>query len=919
MKRNIITRLLIMMHIVCARLGMSDIESIGAEIFGKEANFLINPGESLDPLRGYIMHRSGYMYNKRFFTPEIDIEYSLEQKSKLTGNDAPIYKYTRDPVKDRVYDDICSDAVKNEYLIRFHKQLVQMFPSADGSLSIVAGRPNALYSFLIKEEVRPQRMYILAALFLLSEQVFIPIVEEITRKGKERRLVLRSIDGTLTYIDKSLALYKDGTKLKKGEKKWNTQTMKLIGFLKEYIAQCSVNPNILMRLPTEPTTYEQFMTGEFLNTPQFLVQSYIYEFIDTKDKYIEFVEAVYTLLTEQAESNKSMPENREKAREVFKRCFIKKSARSSVTDHTAIICDLKKTIDKHRTFPFSDLSQLPSYIRVNSYDRKTDSEIDDEKKKYSNCVETALLGLFCCLMYDPDTREYTTDHLSNKDASASLKSFFVRYKEPVESTECSMHQHWCRVVSDLDNKKIAYKKEKNEIRSGWINILYVIAEITGNKKEVLEAIECMEQVRDDTELSDEIDIEEVLSSMFCALSKNKNLEVVCGDLIPKRRSDNKKDVFGKVKLVYSFNGTKNGFLINPDSGHTNLHLQRDTLSSKNSRIIQSKLSEIHTAYNSSKTYTESIIKQYINIELEKMEDANSVLGNIGKKRIQAAISRSRQNLASLLHWGRISSVDHKAYIVKYFLMFYVNTFLGTNTPLVRLVNNIIGSVPLNDKEAKEDLLIWFVYNAGAKAYYPKIKGILNEFSKCDQYIFEKAILDLFTSPESYPLNTISDCFSSLMGAVRSSDNGYCIVAEQARLMECLVIFAIRGSKEPTKVFKEKLSTIKKEVAESFHSKLPELYLNWFIDLALLDIKEGEYDKEAFVRCLFDLIEEDCLIEGSNEQIDLNITRICNVLKYLNIYSDCLYNENDPNSIAKYEKIVSTLRAKKKQFRESFLR
>ncbi|EIJ87122.1 uncharacterized protein NEPG_02616 [Nematocida parisii ERTm1] len=105
------------------------------------------------------------------------------------------------------------------------------------------------------------------------------------------------------------------------------------------------------------------------------------------------------------------------------------------------------------------------------------------------------------------------------------------------------------------------------------------------------------------------------------------------------------------------------------------------------------------------------------------------------------------------------------------------------------------------------MLIWFVYNAGAKAYCPKIKSNLNEFSKCNQYIFEKAILDLFISPESYPLGTISDCFGSLMGAARPSDNGYCIIAKQMHLMECLVIFAIRSSIEPTEAFKEKLSII----------------------------------------------------------------------------------------------------------------
>ncbi|EIJ87121.1 hypothetical protein NEPAR06_2447 [Nematocida parisii] len=87
---------------------------------------------------------------------------------------------------------------------------------------------------------------------------------------------------------------------------------------------------------------------------------------------------------------------------------------------------------------------------------------------------------------------------------------------------------------------------------------------------------------------------------------------------------------------------QNKILINPDSGHTNLHLQRDSLSSKNNKIIQSKLNEMHTAYSSSKNYTECIIKQYINIELEKTEGANSVLGALVRKEsrlLLAAVGR----------------------------------------------------------------------------------------------------------------------------------------------------------------------------------------------------------------------------------------------------------------------------------------
>ncbi|EIJ87152.1 hypothetical protein NEQG_02643, partial [Nematocida parisii ERTm3] len=446
MKNSMIIKLLLAMYTVCARLELSDIKTIGDSVVIEEDNLLIHPDGPLNPLRGYIMHKSGCMYNKRLYAPEIDTMYKLEKKYE---NGRSIYEYERKPVNDLAYDDICEDTKKNEYLTQSHALLVKMFPSTDGSFSIVSGRQDSIYSFLIKDRVKPECMHIMAALFLLSEQVDVSFTIETKKK-----LVLKSADGTTTYIN---------------QPRTNENLLSLIEFLKKYIDNEGVNPSAMEGLPTVPTNYEQFMTGEFLNTSQFLIQSYIYEFIDTKENYIKFVNAVYTLLNDQIKNEKSYER-------VLSKCFIQESARPSKINHTKNICDLKDTIDKYKIFPFMDSSQLPSYTRVKAYDREKGEFINNESRKYSNCVEAALLGLVCCLVYDPNKKKYNTDHLPDNKETKPLKDFFKKYTEPREATDYEMHEDWCRVIADLKNDKILYLKEKtNELDSSLLNILYVVS------------------------------------------------------------------------------------------------------------------------------------------------------------------------------------------------------------------------------------------------------------------------------------------------------------------------------------------------------------------------------------------------------------------------------------------------------------
>ncbi|KAI5167882.1 hypothetical protein NEIRO03_2248 [Nematocida sp. AWRm78] len=886
MKNSMIIKLLVMMYTVCARLELSDIKEIGETKVIEEDNMLINPDGPLNPLRGYIMHKSGYMYNKRFYAPEIDTMYKLEKTNDENGK--PIYKYTRKPVNDKACDSKLSKT-KNQYFLRFHTQLINMFPCSDSALSIIAGRPDAPTSFLLKDELKDNCIYILVALFLLSEQVGVSISTEIKEKGNEK-LILKSSDENTIYVDQSLVLYKNKKNSEEKIKTYHTETVKLINFMNDYAGDAITY--IQQEGFIEPTTYEQFMEGKFLSTPQFLIQSYIYEFIDTKDKYIKFVEAVHTLLNDQINNNTSISEKKKKSYErVLNKCFIKEGAQPSKINHTAIICDLKDAIEIEsiKACPFINSSQIPSYTRVKAYDREKDEFINDERKKYSNCVETALMGLFLCLAYDPETNRYNTDYLPETKETKPLKEFFSKYTEPTEVTDYTMHEDWCRVIADLKNDKILYLKEKtNELDSSLLNILYVASDITGNKKEVVKEIKHLEELLSDKKVNDELDIEESLTTIFKELSTNRELKIECDVFKVGTREDKKLDLFGKFKLVYTFNKKTNGILVGISSEHSEIRLLEDSFSIEERNTIKAKLTEIQNTYSNIESYTAYTIRQYINIELAKMENKSAL------EQILESIRNNRDNINDMFLHGMIVSVDQKARIVTEFLIVHVKDTLPKNNSLVRFTNNLIGSTPLDDPSTRDNILLFCMLNKDRKNYYAGLESCWEEVTTITKSKFYPIIREILLKSNYYPKDISLECFKKLMMVVADSDEKYDIILGSF-VIENIVAFS-RKTNELTKTFLEFIKIVDETVIQPDGSNMFCIYLTWILD-ARISYSFTLDDKKEIIKILMDKIDVNYNFNRNNKW-DCWILDNSYILKNLKAKKDLLYDEESPESVEK---------------------
>ncbi|KAI5163321.1 hypothetical protein NEAUS03_2296, partial [Nematocida ausubeli] len=353
---------LMMMQSILARINMEDIKTVSETLVGEKQDVVINPRGPLNLLRGYIGNRSGYMYNKRFYSPEIDTDYTLTKKG-LSSKNKQEYDFTRTPVNDRVYKDLDTKAQEGKYLSTYHAQLIKMFPSVGGDLSIEAGRPNALTNFLRADHVKKDTKYILAALLLLSESIDIKINVDHTEKKK--KLVIKS-KTSKEKVFVEVEMYTVGIDPVTNEHSdsiYQSEAAEIVNF---YI-RCRDNP--LLKKGGEfslPTTKEEFKSGRFLNSPAFLIQTYIYEFIDTAEDYKNFVEAVHELMVDQVTEERNPEQTKKKGKNgrIFNELFLAKHALGENIKYIESFCDLVKAKNENARFPFCNDSQLPRYTRV---------------------------------------------------------------------------------------------------------------------------------------------------------------------------------------------------------------------------------------------------------------------------------------------------------------------------------------------------------------------------------------------------------------------------------------------------------------------------------------------------------------------------------------------------------------------------
>ncbi|KAI5133499.1 hypothetical protein NEAUS06_0587 [Nematocida ausubeli] len=697
----------LLMNVCRADLSLSEVEStVNFEIATDAAPIRINPKGPLNFLRGLIYQKMECMYNKRFFSPEINTEYKLEENPDDFDLEN-FYIYTRNKQMDKAYTALPENKM-DVYTEQYHNHLIELFPSPTGDISIETRGIQSFVQFLRAETTEKHSLQILAMLLLFSEGVRIPIdvnskdlkVYETDKKDK--------IYFTVSMEIPWLNLVEDKVQTSQQKK-----VKQMISFFKEY----ATDPEVLS-LMEEKCSQEEIATGKFLNSPKFLIQSYIFGFIDTADRATEFIQTVHSMMEKYAPKTEAPSKNDS----VYDRLF-KPAGTKEGTECIALMKKTQEVLNTYRVFPFANSTELPAYTSVPRYNREAKEFSTNRLENYSNCVECVILSLFCCLTYDSSDYKCKTDHMG--DVSSSLEEFFApKENKSFDTTKVEFQRNWCRVVADLDEPSIAYCKGRNELDTGILNMLMVIIEIVkapeDEKKKILGFSESLEEKSG--KLEDELSnaIQEYTNSLLTRLSKTKDVEVQFSELKSEKCKNGRYDVLGEISISFKQSNIKNTIVLCISKGHGSVYMEPTIMKFKDDRI--EKMNEISDSCRNRTAFIENLFALYVDYELRKIDTLkkNEVFM---KAEIQKTIDNNFADINRLLLIKKINTFEYAKELVTCSTVYTIDQELSPKHPLIRFMSNIIGNMELDNVAIQIDMIL----SAGStdpqtdiKLKYPRI-------------------------------------------------------------------------------------------------------------------------------------------------------------------------------------------------------
>ncbi|KAI5165891.1 hypothetical protein NEIRO03_0798 [Nematocida sp. AWRm78] len=841
-KRCVIMVLIAMTHTVYAWLSRNEEEEIQKMRFGDSNQLIIHPKGIFSSFCKYAMENSKFMHNLRNYSYVIERSQSNEDSGRNT-----------------IRRDI------GNYLQEFAQQMINMFPLEDGKSSIDS---DTFIKFMEDNKDSSDSLYVLAALYLLSEKINIPI-EVVGDEKSGKNLILKKKNENSLHINLSIKTYKSINQ--DNSVVYQEQTEKIINFFKNIAdpSPCIVMPEKF----SMPSTYQEFLTGDFLFNPKFLIQSYIYRYIDTKENYSQFMVAVYTLLRENMPSENQAPvtEIEKHVQRVFESLFINES---SDTMKNSLDCfnnfyaikDMNAANDWILAFRGDSLKHLHTPLPTFNSESGDFNENTSLKSGYANCIEGFLLGIFLCSTFEEKSQKYKLDHLPSP--SDELKNFFCKYNKPTAATNISIHKDWCRVVAGQpEESKILYDKpSENQISPGLLNILYIIKAIAGQNDKIDTAISCLEEItmKEKVEESDLKKIQNCMQDVFMSLSYSKNIKVGCNSLSlgqtgvkPNTRTD---ITLGSGQSFFVVYKKGEGVM----AATVNIQLRKEKLipilnwsaiDDKNSQIdcAESPFKKMQKKYAEPKTYSEYIIKQYIDIKLYQIAPVIEKINEF-TKRIQALPMPSNsiaQNPNALLLWDTLENINYKSRIIETFLIHTSPNKLDAKNHMVQFTENLIGSVSLADLRTKQKILKGFEFNENYKEYYAKYITQASEIFKSYRTLEGTQILLESLMPVNASPVAIISSFLTLTKTLRGSIHGLNFFGSSYVCENLIKKVSELENDDDIKTNMEAILKSIKKCETTLSQYMPEdVFMAWFIHIGQWEA----YHKKSIIKPIYESID-----------------------------------------------------------------
>ncbi|KAI5158927.1 hypothetical protein NEPAR05_2274 [Nematocida parisii] len=788
-KRFYLIALLIIYKAV-ARLELDDLLAHQSSVIkGEKEEYIINPKGPLNLLRGYIYYKKHFMLNKRLFSPELDIRYEIILDT-ADDSDNVKYLYKRSPQNDTVRPLEASSGPKSEdkyrcqeqeklkrYTIGYHRKLLQMFTIQDNGACIETGRGDSLTTFLRYTRVKEHSMAILATLLLLTEGIKVPIKYVSSKENMNTQLIIQKKNRIQEHLSVSMHVPYKCPISKRTKSVMQKEAKGIFNFFISHQKSSFLKWDDAL---IEPNTLEKFNSGRFLNSLPFLIQMYIFEFIDNIEDANKFIFAVYEILKEYSEENESKEEKEtDHAISVFNRCFVPANQLEASLTYIDNVKKVKSLEAMRKSTPFLNSVQVFTFSRIPMQNLPSSDELKHGIEYFANCVESSILSLVCCFMYDPILGEYTTSHLPN--AMPKLHSFFMKYKMPTEFISLEMHQKWNEIVSNLENKEVLYCNKGNELMSGIINIAAVLIEITGISHTFAKNIYQFKSiVNSEQEITNEmlIELATVLEDIFLALSVNKSLKLSMLDIVKCKRSDPAYDLFGCLSIKYKVCKNKQKFCIKISSFHT----QSAVIGSKRSiRTASSFILNTPRKYEDPNDFFSHLVNSYIDVGLKRLINcAENIKNTDFIEEICHAAKTDFINVNRILMLDSIYTLQSKFNILEYCSIYMCNKNLDKDYSGVKFTSNILGIVHSFALSNVSSLLSVIIYTGVYKFYGSKIK-INTKGNWPVQLPDSKACLGLFNSIVSIGnkelLVDALDVFMSFDTGERPGDNVILLIKE----------------------------------------------------------------------------------------------------------------------------------------------
>ncbi|KAI5132339.1 uncharacterized protein NESG_01065 [Nematocida ausubeli] len=716
---------MVAVHKICANMEMPAIEKVLNSRFGENSMIMVHPEGPLSPLNAYISRKCNFMYNKRFFSPEIETNYELSMEKDPEMN-RPKYIRTRRFNKDKVH---VNAGIKNKKLTaaqEYHAVLLKLFPSPIGDLTIHTSINNSFITFLSDQKVSQHAHKILAALLLMTEGIDVPLSLSGTKGNK--KLTLKSAKNSTVHfcldmhVPRMVAIEKD--KIEKTEV-YQSEAVFIIEYFKKN------KPELPLPEGDAPVVYDDFKKGEFLNSPKWLLQSYVFEYISGHEDALSFANTVHDMLFEFMSSEAYGDTEHSSIKKIFYEYFALHSEVSQRFDYLSIIKKVQSTDLKYKVFPFAGDTYVPSYQSTPVYDREKGSFT---MQQFSNCVEASAFGLLCCLAYDPDTKKYSTEHMPG--ATKNLVNFFKKYESTHEPINQIVYKEWSKVVSGLEGEQIKYMREnKNELASGILNVLCLVATITGvyetEKHRLQEFIEAVNnkvckkgiyaEIQEYAEylfrsLSVRVGEEEdspMHNSVWSCLatgppnSKNRSIEVELKNIKVGSCLEGKKDLFGNIFITYKKDELRGGMVMACLPKHMGL-VPIPSIDS-NLTYFSNKLTRLlwKVTLNRKTTFTSCLVRYYIEQTKRKCLYEHQKLKEIQKIIVQIE-PLSFIGIERLLLLDIYQTIENKKSLVFYIAMHTMGKKLNSDDLEIRLISNILASVPLDDQQTLSSFMSCFI-------------------------------------------------------------------------------------------------------------------------------------------------------------------------------------------------------------------